>query len=59
MASEFDLQSAAQHHQHELLAEATARRLNRMTDERRDDPAPAGRRLHAVLRRLAGAPSFA
>jgi hypothetical protein len=59
MASEFDLQSAAQYHQGELLAEAGARRRNRSTDERRDDPAPTGRRLQALLRRLAGAPSFA
>jgi hypothetical protein len=59
MASEFDLQIAAQHHQDELLAEASARRTNRTTHERRHDPAPTGRRLQALLRRLAGAPSFA
>jgi hypothetical protein len=59
MASEFDLQMAAQHHQNELLAEANARRLARTTELRRDEPAPAGRRLQTLLRRLAGAPTFA
>jgi hypothetical protein len=58
MASEFDLQIAAQHRQSELLAEASARRLARASDLRRDEPVPAGRRLQSLLRRLAGAPSF-
>jgi len=59
MAAEFDLQSAAQHHQTELLAEAAARRLTRTAELREGLSAPAGRRLQALLRRLAGAPSFA
>ncbi|MEX1168810.1 MAG: hypothetical protein WEE50_01580 [Chloroflexota bacterium] len=59
MASEFDLQIAAQHHQDELLAETNARRLSRTAELRRDDPAPTGRRLQALIRRLAGAPTFA
>jgi hypothetical protein len=58
MASEFDIQMSAQHHQRELLTEASTRRLNRTTDEPHDDPAPTGRRLQALLRRLSGAPSF-
>lgn len=59
MTSEFDFQFNAQHHQADLLAEAAARRLTRPASVRRDDPAPAGRRLQALLRRLAGAPTFA
>jgi hypothetical protein len=59
MASEFDLQSAGQYHQNELLAEANARRLTRSAEPRRDDAAPTARRLQTLLRRLAGAPTFA
>ena len=59
MASEFDLQSAARYHQAELLAEAANRRLTRSTELRRDDAAPTARRLQTLLRRLAGAPTFA
>ena len=59
MAAEFDLQMAAQHHQNDLLAEAQARRLMRTAEVRRDEPAPTGRRLQTLLRRLAGTPSFA
>jgi len=59
MTSEFDLQTAAQYHRDELLAEAQGRRLTRTTDLRRGEPAPTGRRLQALLRRLAGAASFA
>jgi len=59
MAAEFDLQMAAQHHQIELLTEASARRRIRTTELRRDEHMPTGRRLQALLRRLAGAPSFA
>jgi hypothetical protein len=59
MASEFDLQSAAQYHQHELLAEAANRRLTRTTELRRDDAVPTARRLQTLLRRLAGAPTYA
>jgi hypothetical protein len=59
MATEFDFQIHAQHHQADLLAEAAARRLTRTVSVRRDDPAPAGRRLQTLLRRIAGAPTFA
>ncbi len=59
MAAEYDLQINAQHHQSELLAEATARRLLRTTAPEPQDPIPVGRRLQALLRRLAGSPGFA
>lgn len=59
MAAEYDFQVTAQHHQAELLAEATARHLLRTNAPRPQDPAPAGRRLQALLRRLAGSPGFA
>ena len=59
MFAEIDFQTAAQYHQAELLAEASARRLARTTDRRPDEPRPAKRRLGALLRRLAGAPAFA
>jgi hypothetical protein len=59
MATEFDFQINAQHHQADLLAEAAARRLTRTISVRQDEPAPAGRRLQTLLRRLAGAPTFA
>jgi len=59
MTAEFDLQMAAQHKQNELLAEAHARRLTRTAELRRENQAPTGRRLQTLLRRLAGAPSFA
>ena len=59
MASEFDFQINAQYHQNELLAEAAARRLNRSTEIRRETTESTGRRLQTLLRRLAGAPTFA
>jgi hypothetical protein len=59
MTTEFNVQFNAQHHQAELLAEAAARRLTRPASVQRDDPAPTGRRLQTLLRRLAGAPTFA
>ncbi len=59
MASEFDLQSAANYHQSELLSEAASRRLTRGSELRREDPMPTARRLQTLLRRLAGAPTFA
>ena len=59
MASEFDFQINAQHHQNELLAEAAARRLTRSTEIRRELPETTGRRLQTLLRRLAGSPTFA
>jgi len=59
MASEFDFQMAAQHRQAELLAEASARRMTRTADVRREEALPSGRRLQTLLRRIAGAPTFA
>jgi hypothetical protein len=59
MASESDFQINAQHRQNELLAEAAARRLTRITEIRRETPETTGRRLQTLLRRLAGAPTFA
>ncbi len=59
MASEFDFQVSAQHHQAQLLAEAAERRLTRTAHVRHDEPLPAGRRLQTLLRRIAGAPSVA
>ena len=59
MASEFDFQIAARHHQDKLLAEATARQLTRRTEIRRESQESTGRRLQTLLRRLAGAPTFA
>ena len=59
MGSEFDLHVAAQYHRDMLLAEAATHRLTRTVDVRTKDPAPAGRRLQTLLRRIAGAPTFA
>lgn len=59
MATELDFQIAAQHRQTELLGEAAFRRLTRAEPTRRDDPLPSGRRLQTLLRRIAGAPTFA
>jgi hypothetical protein len=59
MASELDILTAARHHQADLLEEAALRRLLRTAEPRRDEPAPTGRRLQTLLRRIAGAPSFA
>jgi hypothetical protein len=59
MAFEHDLHIAAQHHQAELLAEASARRLLRTVDSRREEPLPATNRLQSLLRRIAGAPTYA
>ena len=60
MTAEINILTAAQDHQAELLAEAAARRLIRSTDLHADSPQqPATRRLTILLRRLAGAPTFA
>ena len=59
MFSEIDFQTAAQARQADLLIEAATRRLLRTSETRIDEPAAAGRRLQALLRRLAGAPTFA
>lgn len=60
MTAEISIAIAAQGHQAGLLAEADARRLLRSTDLHAGGPIqPAKRRLTILLRRLAGAPSFA
>lgn len=60
MTAEINILIAAQDHQTELLAEADARRLIRRTDSPTSGPQPAAKqRLNTLLRRLAGAPSFA
>jgi hypothetical protein len=59
MASEFDFQFNAKHHQDELLAEAAAHRLIRSNEIRRETPETTGNRLQTLLRRLAGSPTFA
>ena len=60
MTSEISILTAAHDHQAELLAEADARRLTRRTDAPTvGAQPPAKQRLNSVLRRLAGAPSFA
>lgn len=60
MTAEIDILIAAHDHQAELLAEADARRLLRTSDlYASGSQRPARRRLTILLRRLAGAPSFA
>ena len=60
MTAEIHILIAAQDHQAASLAEADARRLIRSAELQGDGPArPATRRLAVLLRRLAGAPSFA
>jgi hypothetical protein len=60
MTAEINILIAAQDHQTELLAEADARRLARSTDSHADGSVePAKRRLTILLRRLAGAPTYA
>ncbi len=60
MTAEINILIAAQNHQADLLAEADARRLTRTIDSNAEGTnQPARRRLGILLRRLAGAPSFA
>lgn len=59
MFSEIDFQITAQDRQATLLAEASARRMTRASQDRPNDPAPTSRRLQTLLRRIAGAPTFA
>ncbi len=60
MTAEIDILTAAYDHQTELLAEAEARRLIRRFDAPTSGSRPAAKqRLNTLLRRLAGAPSFA
>lgn len=59
MGTELDIVTAARTHQGELLAEAATRRLLRSVAPRSEEPSQPGRRIQTLLRRLAGAPSFA
>jgi hypothetical protein len=59
MAAELDIITAGRSHQDELLAEARARRLLSTRIESQDESRHSGRRLQTLLRRLAGAPTFA
>ena len=60
MSAEINILIAAQDHQADLLAEADARSLLRTTHPHGAGTIqPAKRRLTILLRRLAGAPTFA
>jgi hypothetical protein len=59
MFSEIDFQIAAQDRQATLLAEATTRRLTRNSQDRPNEPLQTSGRLQTLLRRIAGAPTFA
>ena len=60
MTTEINILIAAQDHQTELLAEAEARRLLRRSAAPTSGSQPArGQRLNTLIRRLAGATSFA
>jgi hypothetical protein len=59
MFSEIDFQIAAQDRQATLLAEATGRRRTRDGHERLNEQPPTARRLQTLIRRIAGAPTFA
>jgi hypothetical protein len=59
MFSEIDFQITAQDRQATLLAEASTRRLTRASHDRPSEPAPTSSRLQTLLRRIAGAPTFA
>ena len=59
MFSEIDFQTTAQHRQVTLLAEASTRRMTRVSGERPGEPIQVSSRLQTLLRRIAGAPTFA
>jgi hypothetical protein len=60
MTAEINLLTAAHDHQADLLAEAEARRLTRRTrSQNAESPSRSNGRLGTLLRRLAGAPTFA
>ncbi len=59
MFSEIDFQTTAQDRQATLLAEASDRRMARVSVERPSEPVQATNRLQTLLRRIAGAPTFA
>jgi hypothetical protein len=59
MTSEFEMQITARIHQDELLEEAATRRLLRTSEHRDEFDRPVNIRIKTLLRRLAGAPTFA
>lgn len=59
MSAELDLITTARHHQADLLAEAANRRLLRVSRPIQPEPLQNGRRIQTLLRRIAGAPTFA
>lgn len=59
MAAEIDNITAARYHQEELLAEAALRRLLRQERPDRTTPVRRTGRVRELLRRIAGAPTFA
>lgn len=60
MTAEINLLIAARDHQADLLAEAEARRLTRRTQSpTTGSQSRTNRRLNTLLRRIAGAPTFA
>ena len=59
MKSELDWLITTEYRQSELLREAALRRLTRTDSLPREEPLPSGRRLRTLLRRIAGAPTFA
>ena len=59
MFSEIDFQTTAQDRQATLLAEASDRRMARVSVEQPSKPFQATNRLQTLLRRIAGAPTFA
>ena len=59
MASEFEFQVHAQYRQDELLTETATRRLLRTSTHRDESVQPMNIRFKTLLRRLAGAPTFA
>jgi hypothetical protein len=59
MATEQDILISARQHRDDLLEEAANRRLLRSSRQVQDDVNPSGRRLQTLLRRIAGAPTFA
>lgn len=59
MSSEIDFQTTAQDRQATLLAEASDRRMVRASQDRPSERIQATSRLQTLLRRIAGAPTFA
>jgi hypothetical protein len=59
MFSEIEFQVAAQVRQATLLAEVAGRRRTGHDHDRPNEPVPTARRLQTLIRRIAGAPTFA